>query len=369
MLEDTLSNARILIVDDQDANIKLLRGILKRVGANSNLRSTTDPLKVVPYFAEFEPDLIILDLHMPGMDGFAVMEELRPLIPAGTYFPILVITADVTPEAKQRALLGGAKDFLTKPFDATEVVLRIRNLLETRNLHLALQDQNHVLEARVRARTRDLEEAQIEILQRLAAAAEYRDDLTGKHTQRVGEGSGRLARALGLPNDESELIRLAAPLHDVGKIGIPDHILLKPGGLTPEEFEVMKTHTTIGARILSGSKFPLLKLAEEIALTHHEHWDGTGYPSRLKGDTIPLVGRIVSVADAYDAFTSDRPYRKALAPEEAWEILWDGAGTQWDETVLEAFASTGIGRKGDRDGDADAFGAADRHEAASHSRR
>ncbi len=331
-----LNSAHILIVDDQEANVRLLERILEQAGF-PNVKSTTDARLTIPLYAGFEPDLMLLDLHMPHLDGFQVMEELRPRT-EGTYFPILVLTADITPEAKQRALAGGAKDFLTKPVDAIEVVLRIRNLLETRVLHLQLQDQNQILEEKVLARTLELEQAQIEILERLALAAEFRDDDTGQHTHRVGEISARLARALALPDAQVELIRRAAPLHDVGKIGIPDSILLKPDKLSTAEFEVMKTHTTIGARILSGSKFPLLQLAREIALAHHERWDGAGFPVGLKGDAVPLHARIVAVADAYDAMTSNRPYRKALSKEEAWGILWDGAGTQWDERVVEALA-------------------------------
>ncbi|MGH2371927.1 MAG: HD domain-containing phosphohydrolase, partial [bacterium] len=268
----------------------------------------------------------------------------------------------------QRALAGGAKDFLTKPVDATEVVLRIRNLLETRMLHLQLQDQNEILEEKVLDRTRELEQAQIEILERLALAAEYRDDDTGQHTYRVGETSGHIARALVLPDAQVELIRRAAPLHDVGKIGIPDNILLKPGKLTPDEFEVMKTHTTIGVRILSGSKFPLLQLAREIALAHHERWDGAGFPEGLTGEAIPLEARIVAVADAYDAMTSNRPYRKALSREEAWGILWDGAGTQWDEHIVEAFASSQKAEKGEVHAHAVASGTRHRRSAAADPR-
>jgi putative two-component system response regulator len=368
MWDATLKNAQILIVDDQEANVRLLERILQKAGY-ANLRSTTDPREVLSLYGDSPPDLILLDLKMPHLDGLGVMKQLAPQIPPGTYLPILVLTADITPEAKQRALSGGARDFLTKPFDTTEVILRIKNLLETRFLHLELQNQNQTLEQKVRERTRELEEAQIEILERLAGAAEARDYLTGKHTQRVGETSAALARTLGVHETQVELIRRAAPLHDVGKIGIPDHILLKPGGLTPSEFEEMKTHTTIGARILSGSKFPLLKLAEEIALTHHERWDGTGYPLGLKGEDIPLAGRIVAVADAYDAFTSDRPYRKALSPGETWEILWDGAGTQWDGNVVEAFASFHAAGRGEVHGHIDATGVVRRRQVAADSRR
>ena len=208
---------------------------------------------------------------------------------------------------------------------------------KVRHLHLQVQAQNAVLEERVRERTRELEEAHVEMLDRLAVAAEFRDDDTGQHIRRVGQMSAILARDLGLPRDQVELIRRAAPLHDVGKIGIPDRILLKPGKLTPEEFEVIKTHATIGARILSGGRFPLLKLAEEIALTHHERWDGTGYPHGLKGEAIPLSGRIVALADAFDALTAPRSYRKTRSVEEAVVTIQRAAGTQFDPRVVDTF--------------------------------
>ncbi|OLC55524.1 MAG: two-component system response regulator [Acidobacteria bacterium 13_1_40CM_4_69_4] len=333
-----LLDARILIVDDQEANTRLLENLLGRSGY-TNLKTTTNPREVPALYAEFSPDLILLDLVMPGLDGFGVMEALRGLVPVATYLPVLVLTADITSEAKERALASGAKDFLTKPFDPAEVLLRIRNLLETRWLHLRLQDRNRMLEARVSARTEDLEEAQIEILERLALAAEYRDDLTGRHTQRVGQHAGVLARARGLADDQVTLIRRAATLHDVGKIVIPDYLLLKPVNLGPEEFEVLKAHTTIGARILSGSRFPLLQMAAEIALAHHERWDGKGYPEGLRGEAIPLPARIVAVVDAFDELTNDRPYRKAISRQQALEILERGAGSQWDKRLVETFAS------------------------------
>ena len=325
-------DARILIVDDQEANVRLLEGILRRAAGFSDLRGTTDSREAVTLYSEFQPDLILLDLHMPHLDGFRVMEELKLLIPPESYVPILVLTADITPEAKQRALAGGAKDFLTKPFDPTEVRLRIENLLETRFLYLDM-------EQRVRARTQELEDAHVEVLERLALAAEYRDDDTGEHTKRVGRISSLLARAHGLPPAEVVVIRRAAPLHDVGKIGIPDSILLKPGRLTPEEFEFMKTHTTIGAKILSGGRFPLLQVAQGIALTHHERWDGAGYPQGLRAESIPLPGRIVAVADAFDAMTSARPYKAAWPVAKAVAELERCAGTQFDPKIIEAFLS------------------------------
>ena len=335
MQRELIRNARILIVDDQEANVQLLERILGRRGY-TNLRRLTDSREVAAVYNEFRPDLLLLDLHMPHQDGFTVMDGLKALIPPGSFFPILVLTADITPEAKQRALSIGAKDFLTKPFDPIEVLLRIENLLETRFLHLALRDHNQMLEQRVGERTKELEEAHFEMLERLAVAAEFRDDQTGQHTRRVGETAAILARNLGLARDQVELIRHAAPLHDVGKIGIPDNILLKPGPLTPEEFEVIKTHTTIGARILAGGKFPLLQMAEEIALSHHERWDGKGYPRGLRGEAIPLPGRIVALADVFDAIISKRPYKKARSPEEATTELKRGAGTQFDPRVVDA---------------------------------
>ena len=332
---ETLYQAHILIVDDQRPNVRLLERILEQAGYAA-AQGTTDPRQVAELFDEFQPDLVLLDLHMPYMDGFGVMEALSTRIPAGSYFPILVVTADITPEAKRRALSAGARDFLSKPFDSTEVLLRIKNLLETRFLHLQLQNQNQALEAKVRERTRELEQTQLEILQRLAQAAEYRDDDTGQHTQRVGRLAARLAQDLGLPEDYIRLIRLAAPLHDLGKIGIPDHILLKPGRFSPSEYEHMKTHAAIGARILSGGRYPLLRMAEEIAYAHHERWDGSGYPLGLVGEAIPLTGRIVAVADTFDALTHERPYKHAWPVTEALDEIVRQSGEKFDPLIVAA---------------------------------
>ncbi len=336
MEEETFKDARILIVDDQDANVLLLDRILRHAGYNS-LTSTTDSRQVLTIFMSLQPDLVLLDLTMPHINGFQVMEQLKPLVPSGDYLPILVLTADATTEVKRRALSVGAKDFLTKPFDTIEVLLRIENLLRTRMLYLQLRMQNSVLDEKVQERTLSLEEAQVEILARLAAAAEYRDDDTGKHTQRVGYISGMIAQTLGLSAAEVELIRQAAPLHDVGKIGIPDSILLKPGKLTVEEFESMKRHTTIGAMMLSNGHSALIQLSETIALMHHERWDGTGYPKACRGEEIPLVGRIVTVADVFDALTHERPYKRAWSVREALAEIKQQSGRQFDPHVAEAF--------------------------------
>ena len=335
MTDEALKVAKLLIVDDEPRNVRLLELILRRAGYAS-LKSTTDPRQAVPLFVAYQPDLLVLDLRMPHMDGFAVMEQLAPRILADSYFPILVLTAETAPEVKYRALTEGATDFLQKPFDVTEVLLRIRNLLSTRLLHRRLETQNESLEERVRERTRELDDAQIEILRRLAVAAEYRDDDTGEHTRRVGRLAGWLAETLDLPEAVVELIRRAAPLHDVAKIGIADRVLLKTGRLGQEDFEEMKRHVTIGAQVLTGSRFGLLRLAEEIALFHHERWDGTGYLG-LKGEDIPQSGRIVAVADVFDALTHRRPYKDAWTIEQARAEIVGQTGKQFDPQVVAAF--------------------------------
>lgn len=337
MTTQPLTDCRILVVDDQESNLVLLDRLLRMKGY-SRIETLADSRQAVRRFQAFQPDLVCLDLRMPHLSGLEVLEELQPLIAtAGDYVPILILTADPAPETKQTALSMGAKDFLNKPFDAVEALLRIQNLLETRRLYLQLRAQNERLDQKVRERTRELEEAQSEILHRLALAAEYRDDQTGEHTRRVGHLAALLARELGLTDAEVELIRQAAPLHDLGKLGVPDAVLMKPGRLTSAEFDMMKIHTDIGARLLSGSRFPLLRLAQEIARTHHECWNGTGYLG-LRGDAIPLASRIVAVADAFDAMTHDRPYRAATTIRKALEELRRESGTQFDPLVVGALA-------------------------------
>jgi putative two-component system response regulator len=335
--EARFQEARILIVDDEPANVALLERLLKQKGY-TNLVVTTESAQVLELCARMPPDLILLDLHMPTPDGFEVLEQLEPWI-SGRWLPVLVLTADATRDTKQRALASGAKDFLVKPLDAVEVLLRIRNLLEMRFLQLEFRKQNLELEQRVDDQLSDLSEARLEMLQRLALAAEYRDDATGQHTQRVGRTSALLARALDVEPEEVELIRHAATLHDVGKIGIPDAILLKPARLTPEEFEQIKTHVTVGAMILSGSRSPLLRVAEQVALTHHEWWDGSGYVAGMRGEEIPLAGRIVAVADVFDALTTDRPYKGAMGLDEALDEIASLRGTQFDPDVVDAFGT------------------------------
>jgi putative two-component system response regulator len=270
------------------------------------------------------------------------MEQLGPRLPPNDFLPVVILTGESTPETKRRALALGAKDFLAKPFDVVEVLLRIRNLLQIRFLHRTLANHNHVLEQRVEERSRELASAQLEVLERLARAAECRDDDTGEHTRRVGDLSARLAEKLQLDFPTVTMIRQAAVLHDIGKVGIPDAVLLNPGKLTPSEFEVMKRHTVLGADILSGSGSPLIQMAERIALTHHERWDGLGYPQRLACEAIPLESRLVAVADVFDALTHARPYRPAWPMSPVNAEIAAQSGAQFDPRVVEAFFDLGV---------------------------
>ena len=328
-------SARILIADDLADNVSVLTRLLTRHGYE-HIRATTDSSTVVELFVEFEPDIVLLDLHMPGLDGVAVIERLTALIAPGTYLPILVLTGDTSAEAKRRTLTAGAKDFLNKPFDISEALLRIRNLLETRRLHVELARTNSSLERKVIARTRQLEASQIEVLERLAAAVEFRDDDTGQHTRRVGHIASELARARGLSLAEQALVRRAAPLHDVGKVAVPDSILLKPDRLTPEERAVMQRHTVTGARILARGQSPVIRMAETIAMSHHERWDGSGYPHGLAGEAIPIAARLTSVADIFDALSHDRPYRRAWPRERVLAELERESGVGLDPRIVAA---------------------------------
>jgi putative two-component system response regulator len=328
------ASARILVVDNEETNIRTLSRILQAAGY-TNVVTTTDPTRVLALFAEEEPDLVLLDLHMPVLDGVAVLERLAEVAAPQSYLPVLVLTGDASQQARRRALSKGAKDFVTKPFEVDEVLLRIRNLLETKFLHREIATENVQLEQRVKERTAELESAHLDTLERLAVAAEFRDDDTGRHTERVAAISALLGRAAGLEPEEVELLRRAAPLHDLGKIGIPDAILRKPGPLTPDEWEIMKTHTTAGARILGGGRSRIIRLAEEIALSHHERWDGSGYPEARRGEAIPQGARIVAVADVFDALTSDRVYRKAWAPDDVLAHIRSEAGIHFDPALVE----------------------------------
>jgi putative two-component system response regulator len=328
-------HARILIVDDEPAYLDLLSRFLNSIGYK-NTRTTGDPFAVAQLVIDFDPDLILLDLRMRGMDGIAVMQQLEPYT-TRFYLPILVLTGDISEEAKRASLSSGARDFLNKPFDLTEVRLRIENLLETRFLHVELQRQNAQLEESVARRTAELEESRREVLDRLSTVSDYRDDVTGKHTRRVSAMSTELALELGIDDEESQIIGAAAALHDIGKVGIPDFILMKPGPLTREETTLMKTHTTIGARMLAGSQSHVLQIAEVIALGHHERWDGGGYPQGLQGEDIPFHARIAGLADVVDALGSDRPYRPAWEFDRVRTLVEEESGRHFDPEVAGAY--------------------------------
>jgi putative two-component system response regulator len=323
-----LVQARVLVADDEPANVRLLEMLLGAAGYR-NVASAADGRAAVELWRETTPDVVLLDLHMPKMDGVKVLEEMVTTEPGRAHVPVIVLTADTTRGAMERVLAAGATDFLTKPLDTLEVLLRIRNHLQVRFLHTQM-------DRLVRERTAQLESAQHEMLARLAQAAEFRDDQTGHHTRRVARLSAVLASALGLPPAACDAIEAASPLHDVGKIGIPDAILLKPSALTEAEFAVMMRHTSIGARLLEEGTSEVLRLALRIAQSHHERWDGTGYPTGLAGEEIPLEARIVAVADFYDAVTHDRPYRAAWSPERALEMLEKEAGRHFDPVVVRA---------------------------------
>lgn len=333
---DTQSlSARILIVDDEPTNLKLLDKMLQSQGY-SNLELVQDPREVIDRYQAARPDLILLDINMPHLDGFAVLRLLKELndtlLP-----PIVVLTAQQGRDYVLRSLAEGARDFISKPFDRVELLMRVRNLLEAHLAHRMVHDQKGVLGEMVQQRTRELNDTRLQIIRRLGRAAEYRDNETGLHIVRMSNYSALLARSLGWDAAACELMLNASPMHDIGKIGIPDAILLKPGKLDPHEWEVMKTHATIGADLLSGDDSPLLDLARTIALAHHEKWDGSGYPHALAGESIPQAGRIVAVADVFDALTSARPYKKAWSHDAAVDYIKENSGKHFDPEVVEHF--------------------------------
>lgn len=344
-----MPNEPILIVDDVADNATLIELMLHESGF-TNTHVVTEAPTVMDAAAELEPDLILLDLRMPVIDGFEILARLgrsEDLL----HVPVLVMTGDASTDARNAALALGAKDFLTKPYDATEVVLRVKNLLETRALHKELQEQNQGLEQGVRARTRELWDAvqgierteqevrrsREQTIVRLALAAEFKDDETPAHVERMSRYCELLADRAGYDKEAAGFIRLASALHDVGKIGLPDDILMASGKLTAKQRAIMQTHTEIGFSILTGSGTPLLDLAASIALTHHERLDGSGYPRGVRGGEIPIEGRIAAIADVFDALTTHRVYRRKLDLGAAVGLLLEGRGTQFDPDLLDLF--------------------------------
>jgi len=329
--------ARILVVDDEPANLKLLSLIL-RTACYSRVELVADPREVLARYQAERPDLILLDINMPHLDGYAVMAQLKalddPLLP-----PIVVLTAQSGEDYMVRAFDGGATDFLSKPFNRRELLARVRNILLAHLAHRTLSDQKDVLDRMVAQRTQELQNSRLDIVRRLGRASEFRDNETGQHILRMSHTSALLARAAGWNDAACDLMLAASPMHDVGKIGIPDGILLKPGPLTPDEREVMQKHTTIGGEILDGSGHELLDMARAIALGHHEKWDGSGYPLGLAGTAIPEAARIVAITDVFDALTSERPYKKPWPLADALRYLNDNAGRHFDPDLLAHFVT------------------------------
>jgi putative two-component system response regulator len=284
------------------------------------------------------PDLVIVDYMMPGMDGLRFISAFRALH-GRNEIPVLMITANDQKDIRYEALLGGANDFLTKPVDRIEFSARARNMLALRQGQRFLADRARHLEDLVEERTSEIRDRERELIFRISRAAEFRDPETGAHIQRMAHYSQIIARGLDLDAATQKLILEASPMHDVGKIGIPDYILLKPGKLTFEEFEVMKGHARLGHELLKDSRSEIISAGALIAISHHEKYDGTGYPHGLKGKDIPLFGRIVAVADVFDALTSERPYKKAWALEDALHFLEEGRGAHFDPLCVEAFIS------------------------------
>lgn len=349
--------ARVMIVDDDVSNIEIVREYLKADGFEHFVTTTSTSL-ALPKIKSYMPDIVLLDINMPNATGLEILQAMQD-DPAIKLIPTIVLTSSTSSDDKLQALRLGASDFLAKPIDPSELILRVENVLAVKAYQDHLAKQSEQLEREIRLRTRELIRSRQEAIHCLARAAEYRDDDTGQHVLRVGRYAALISQELGFPVAAIELIEQAAQLHDVGKIGVPDSILHKPGKLDPQEFEIMrghcgmgrriinplsheesirlKQHTSVGMQIMNSTTSPVLKLASVIAATHHEKWDGSGYPNGLSGTDIPIEGRIVAVADVFDALGSDRPYKKAFPVEKCVEIMREGRGKHFDPNVLDAF--------------------------------
>jgi putative two-component system response regulator len=348
-LEEKLEIERstILLVDDEEYNLDILEQLLSV--KNYRIRCASSGMEALEIIQNEEIDLVLLDVMMPGMNGYEVLWEIKKS--PCQFFPVIMVTALDGREDRIRALEGGSDDFLTKPIDKYELYARVQTLLRTKHYYKQLISANQRLEIEVQNRTIELQRAlqelrrlneklaasHREIVEHLSSAAEFKDPETAAHIQRISYYCGVLARGIEMDEEEADLLIQASPMHDIGKIGVPDHILLKPGKLTAEEYEKMKEHTLIGYKILNDSESPLLKLASEIAISHHEKYDGTGYPYGVSGEEIPLSGRIVAVVDVFDALTSRRPYKEAFSNEVAYDIIRKGRGNHFDPHIVDVF--------------------------------
>lgn len=333
--------SKVLVVDDEDRILRLMEALL--IPLDYEVILAHDGEEAIKKVREIPPDVILLDIMMPKMDGFEVARQLKEAQDTNI-IPIVMVTALKEVEDRVKALEAGADDFLTKPVDKTELAARVRSLLKVKAYNDHMRNYQKELEAEVAKRTEQLriafeniKIASLDTIYRLSRAAEYKDEGTGAHILRMSNYSAAVARRMGQSNSTVESILYAAPMHDVGKIGIPDRVLLKPGKLDADEWEIMKQHATIGGNILGGSDAGFIRLAEVIALTHHEKWDGSGYPKGLKGSKIPLAGRIVAIADVFDALTSKRPYKGPFTVEKSFNIIKESRGNHFDPDVVDAF--------------------------------
>jgi putative two-component system response regulator len=317
----------ILVVDDTPENIDVLTEVL---APSYQTKVATNGEKALRIMAgEHKPDLILLDIMMPGISGYEVCQRLKRNSDTRG-IPIIFVTAMGEMEDEKKGLELGAVDYITKPISPAIVLARVRT-------HLALYDQTRELEQMVAQRTAELQTTRLQIIRRLGRAAEFKDNETGNHVIRMSHYARLTALALGMQEARADLLFHAAPMHDVGKIGIPDNILLKPGKLDAQEWEVMRQHPQMGADIIGQHKDALLEAAYSVALTHHEKWDGSGYPHGLRGEEIPLFGRIVAIADVFDALTTARPYKSAWSVEEALSHIQASAGQHFDPGLMAAF--------------------------------
>ncbi len=328
-------DAKILIVDDQEPNALLLKKILKS-RKYSQIDVLMDSREVSGYINHTIPDLILLDLKMPFMDGFQVVEQISSVLEEN-FVQVIMISAQDDHTHKLKALDMGIMDFIGKPFDNVEVVLRVNKAIELKKLHEALKQKNQVLQCEVDEKDQMLLDMQYELIDKLMLSAEFRDQTTGNHISRIGCFARHLAKLCGLSDRSANLIFHASKLHDIGKIGIPDEVLLKPGALNENEMKIMKEHTTKGAKILSGSKSEILSYAEKIALNHHERWDGQGYPNGIRGEEIDIYSRITSICDVYDALHSSRPYKEIWENKAIIDELNRLAGSALDPVLTKIF--------------------------------
>lgn len=324
----------VVVVDDAQVNLVLMSALLGKL-PDVESACFLSPSEALEHCMREDPDLVIVDYMMPDMDGIEFIRRFRSNL-ARTQTPLLMVTADHEREVRYRALESGANDFLTKPVDRVEFTSRVKNMLSLRRSQVVLANHARVLADEVRRATAEIFERERETLNKLARAAEFRDPETGAHILRMAHFSAMIAREMGLDADMQEALLIAAPMHDVGKLGTPDHILLKPGRLDADEFEIMKQHASIGYEILKDSASPYMQLAATIALSHHEKFDGSGYPRGLAGEAIPLVGRIVAVADVFDALTSSRPYKQAWELGRAHDFLVAGRSLHFDPDCVDA---------------------------------